>query len=350
MCWLTALSLRSRFSAGAAATNELQVIDFDAATADGEPVGAKTSSAVCPPEMVAMLNGRPVLLALENPAVDRADVLRAHRSFDSWSYGVVGYELLAGQPLIPGVDAQENLDGAGLEALAGWDDFSLERRLERIADATSRDFLRALLQPAPEDRAAFGAVLAHAMLNPAAPEELAAENERLQRELEAAKTRGDADGGAAIMAQMQLMAAQVASGFADVQRDVQTGFAGVDEKLTAVASSIEQMSAALERNQRATCAMLAALLTGEHSCPRFVVVLPAQPPAGWGRKMLKWSKMKNWVNKTVTVHFVCPVTLECAGAGYELTLPKDWVTKYGPALQVSPICRAGARRFPPVLS
>jgi hypothetical protein len=31
---------------------------------------------------------------------------------------------------------------------------------------------------------------------------------------------------------------------------------------------------------------------------------------------------------------VCPVTLECAGTGYELTLPKDWVTKYGPALQM----------------
>jgi hypothetical protein len=87
-------------------SNQVQVIDFDAATKTGAPLGAKASTAACPPEMVAVLGGRPVLLALQTASVADADVLRAHPSFDAWSYGVVMYELVAEQPLIPGADAQ----------------------------------------------------------------------------------------------------------------------------------------------------------------------------------------------------------------------------------------------------
>jgi hypothetical protein len=29
----------------------------------------------------------------------------------------------------------------------------------------------------------------------------------------------------------------------------------------------------------------------------------------------------------MTLHFVCAVTLQCAGEGYALKIAKDWVTK-----------------------
>jgi hypothetical protein len=74
-------------------------IDFDAATPFGEPLGAKASTAICPPEMVEMRDGKPTLLALQSVATEedpdagagkskgsvvaKVDVLTAHPSFDS---------------------------------------------------------------------------------------------------------------------------------------------------------------------------------------------------------------------------------------------------------------------------
>jgi hypothetical protein len=94
------------------------------------------------------------------------------------------------------------------------------------------------------------------------------------------------------------------------------------------------MQQSLDDNQRSTSSMLKSLLTGEYGCPRYLCILPKEPAAGWGRKLLELSKPTNWLNKEMTLHFVCPVTLQCAGEGYALKVAKDWVTKYGPALRV----------------
>eukprot|EP01050_Picozoa_sp_SAG11_P004985 SAG11_NODE_334_length_10569_cov_9.662082_6_plen_74_part_00 len=64
-----------------------------------------------------------------------------------------------------------------------------------------------------------------------------------------------------------------------------------------------------------------------------------EPHTGWVGQEADAVEPKTWINKSVAVHFVCPTgwvgqTLTCAGKGYKLTLPKDWATKYGPALQV----------------
>jgi hypothetical protein len=93
------------------------------------------------------------------------------------------------------------------------------------------------------------------------------------------------------------------------------------------------MNTTLVTFQKSSFTMLKSLLTGDHGCPRYVCVLPSAPAEGWGRKLLELSKLKNWVSKKVTIHFVCAVTLK-PGEPYELVLPKDWVTKYGPALRL----------------
>jgi serine/threonine protein kinase len=96
-----------------AANGLWQLIDMDAATAIGLLLGAKFSSAVCPPEMVIMLDGRPVLRAMQNftaGLLKKEDVLTADPSFDVWSLGTVMFELVVERPLFSGVDSQENLD------------------------------------------------------------------------------------------------------------------------------------------------------------------------------------------------------------------------------------------------
>jgi hypothetical protein len=62
-------------------------------------------------------------------------------------------------------------------------------------------------------------------------------------------------------------------------------------------------------------------------------MLPKAEAKGFFGKLFELSNPKNWVSKTVTVYFVCAVTLK-PGEPYELVLPTDWVTKYGPALRL----------------
>jgi hypothetical protein len=94
----------------------------------------------------------------------------------------------------------------------------------------------------------------------------------------------------------------------------------MQEQLGDVAASLQTIQYTLGAFQQSASAMLAQLLTGEYGCPRYVCVLPVAPPAGWAGKLLHWSKPMNWVNKEVTVYFVCPVTLACTGDGYSCPL------------------------------
>ena len=47
---------------------------------------------------------------------------------------------------------------------------------------------------------------------------------------------------------------------------------------------------------------------------------------------------KSWATKEFRLFFICPITCARAetnnGEGYRITMPKDWVVKYGPAIQV----------------
>ena len=93
---------------------------------------------------------------------------------------------------------------------------------------------------------------------------------------------------------------------------------------------LRQMASVL----KASASMLGALLQDEYNCPRWLVLVPKPPAEGALTRTVEWLKPKNWINQTVVLHFVCPVTRSAVGAGFELQLPRDWVTKYGPAIRV----------------
>jgi len=95
-------------------------------------------------------------------------------------------------------------------------------------------------------------------------------------------------------------------------------------------SLMRQMSAAV----RANGSMLGALLQGEHDCPRWLVLVPKPAAKSVLSRTAEWLKPQNWVNSTVVLHFVCPITCSAIGEGFELKLPRDWVVKYGPAIRV----------------
>ena len=85
---------------------------------------------------------------------------------------------------------------------------------------------------------------------------------------------------------------------------------------------------------RANASMLGVILQGEHDCPRWLVLVPKPPAKGALSRAAEWLKPSSWINSTVVLHFVCPVTRTAVGGGFELQLPKDWVVKYGPAIRV----------------
>jgi hypothetical protein len=91
----------------------------------------------------------------------------------------------------------------------------------------------------------------------------------------------------------------------------------------------------LAQGVSANSSMLGSLLQGEHDCPRWLVVVPKPPPKTAAKRALELLHPKSWLlNRSVVLHFVCPVTMRAVGAGFELQLPKDWVKKYGPAIRV----------------
>jgi len=84
----------------------------------------------------------------------------------------------------------------------------------------------------------------------------------------------------------------------------------------------------------ANSAMLGEMLKGEHDCPRWLVVVPKPPPKSTAARVLESLKPKTWLNQTVLLHFVCPISMCAVGEGFELQLQRGWVKRYGPAIRV----------------
>jgi len=88
-------------------------------------------------------------------------------------------------------------------------------------------------------------------------------------------------------------------------------------------------------SQMATTRMMRTIIGGTCIAPKYVFFQPV--------KRGTWKKFQpeSWVGKDVKVMFICPLTLEIPKNGngefcsYSLTLQKDWVKKYGPALILS---------------
>jgi len=82
--------------------------------------------------------------------------------------------------------------------------------------------------------------------------------------------------------------------------------------------------------------MLGTLLRGEYDCPPYFVMAPADlSHANVAKKFIHVVQPRHWVGKPVDLQFVDPVTMLAAGDKYRVELPRDWVRKYGPALQTS---------------
>ena len=75
----------------------------------------------------------------------------------------------------------------------------------------------------------------------------------------------------------------------------------------------------------------------ELSCPRVPWLQPAETKGRLARARRRLSP-KSWATKEFRLFFVCPVTCAKAetndGKGYPITLLRDWVVKYGPALKL----------------
>ena len=106
------------------------------------------------------------------------------------------------------------------------------------------------------------------------------------------------------------------------QADLKRGQDEIKKSLASIAKSVSGISR-----------MVAAVLKGEHDCPRWMLVVPVQPPEGAMQRAAEWFKPAHWLKNKVLIIFVCPVTMTAVGEGFEVELTKDWVKQYGPAFR-----------------
>ena len=115
---------------------------------------------------------------------------------------------------------------------------------------------------------------------------------------------------------------------------IDEGVHHIDETTTKTAQSVEQIKAKLDEvvaKTRGQTRLLADLCAGTTECPKLVWMARADP-----KGLASWISPSAWYGKRVKIQFVCPVSMKVGpGPGFELTLSKDWMKKYGVALNVS---------------
>ena len=115
---------------------------------------------------------------------------------------------------------------------------------------------------------------------------------------------------------------------------IDEGVHHIDATTTKTAQSVEQIRAKLDEvvaKTRGQTRLLADLCAGTTECPKLVWMARADP-----KGLASWISPSAWYGKKVKIQFVCPVSMKVGpGPGFELTLSKDWMKKYGVALNVS---------------
>ena len=108
----------------------LVLCDMDASAKIGQPIGKKTSSAYCPPELAKLRFQRN----------GRSATVEATPSFDIWSFGVVIFELCAGRTLFSQDIANDELvEPVDRSRLCVWHTISAEELLPVLAEARDLD-------------------------------------------------------------------------------------------------------------------------------------------------------------------------------------------------------------------
>ena len=114
---------------------------MDAAARVGAPVGGKTSTGYCPPELASVRFVWPARGG--GGGVDGGDTVAASPAFDVWSFGVVAFERCAGRTLFAQDMANDELvDAADRTRLCTWL-CAADEELAPVLPASNRlNFLR----------------------------------------------------------------------------------------------------------------------------------------------------------------------------------------------------------------
>ncbi|RHZ15144.1 hypothetical protein DYB37_009645, partial [Aphanomyces astaci] len=173
--------------------HRMRLIDMDAATPFGAPVGAKFSSGSLPPEMFYKLQNDDEFAAIAThwqrtttphtlddvwakvQPRDQFCVKTFHESastlpfqpvvaspaLDVWAFGVLMYQMYSGVELVP-TDINQDVDDSGIARAATWTDADLSKRLQnKVSNALARDLMAKLLVVDPSDRISVQAMLGH---------------------------------------------------------------------------------------------------------------------------------------------------------------------------------------------
>jgi len=132
---------------------DIKLIDLDASALMTELAASKFSSAYLPPEFLA-----------QDGSVKQGQV-RAHASFDMWSFGCVLFQLCAGEPLWLANDEDHITEQDDLLLLSEWSGETKAKKLAKIKDNNAHDLVSQLLTKDPLQRpASMTQVLSHPFL------------------------------------------------------------------------------------------------------------------------------------------------------------------------------------------
>ena len=124
-------------------------------------------------------------------------------------------------------------------------------------------------------------------------------------------------------------------GQGDLQAEARKMSLAVEE----VRLDVKEVKATVKRMDqmlRSQNEMLGTLLRGEYDCPSYFVMAPPDlRKVSKASQFFRWTNPTMWVGKPIDLRFVCAVTMQPVGEDYRITMPRDWVVKYGPALATS---------------
>ncbi|CAK4699725.1 hypothetical protein AeMF1_006957 [Aphanomyces euteiches] len=171
--------------------NLLKIIDFDATTPIGQPVGSKFSSGILPPEMFYKLKNEDEKMMHRHYWKSQSDDIRlwnkvkpkekyvvraftscnthglpyslvhASESLDLWSFGCLMYQMLSGLELVS-TDVNQDVAPDRIKTAATWTDEKLLAMIEaHVVNEAARDLLAKLLVVNPERRIGLKEVLEH---------------------------------------------------------------------------------------------------------------------------------------------------------------------------------------------
>jgi serine/threonine protein kinase len=138
--------------------SEIKLIDLDACAKVGSDYyGSKYSQAYVPPEFLYKIDDQPIKRIFTKP-------LRADYSQDSWSLGMLLYELYTGMSFLL-KDSDDGIDTDSLELLYDFDDDMKQKKLSKISDRLARNLVSLLLDKDPSKRLSMSRLLEHPFLS-----------------------------------------------------------------------------------------------------------------------------------------------------------------------------------------